>query len=295
MSASPAPSPVAPAAPSAARGPGATDGSGPADVRLVVADLDGTLLDGDGRLPEGTTEVIRALRERGVAFAPASGRQHATIARLFDEVLDGLDVIAENGAYVTRDGVEVAAHTLDPEWVRSVLRFCRDLSARGADLGVVLCGKESAWVERTDDVFLREAERYYVRLATTADLTAVRDGVFKLAVHDFGDPTAFTAPALTDFCDPQPVVVSGRHWVDVMGSGVDKGLAVRDLQGALGVTPAQTMAFGDYLNDVEMLDAAEHSYAMANAHPGVLARARHRAPANTDGGVLATLRSVFAL
>ncbi|HET7799304.1 MAG TPA: HAD family hydrolase [Humibacillus xanthopallidus] len=270
-------------------------GPDPADIRLVVVDLDGTLLDGAGELPGDTVATIRALRERGVDVAPASGRQHATIARLFTEVAEDLVVIAENGAYVTRDGAEVSSHTLDLAWSRGVVEHTRRLGARGVDLGVVLCGKTSAWIERTDDAFLGEVERYYARLTTTDDLTTVEDEVLKLAVHDFGDPTAVTGPDLAAFCAPQQVVVSGHHWVDVMGVGVHKGLAVRELQGALGITAAQTMAFGDYLNDLEMLGAAEHSYAMANAHPEVLEAARHVAPANTDDGVLRTLREVFAL
>jgi Cof subfamily protein (haloacid dehalogenase superfamily) len=267
----------------------------PADIRLVVVDLDGTLLDGTGAMPDETVATIRTLRERGVAFAPASGRQHATIARLFAEVADDLVVIAENGAYVTRDGSEVSSHTLDLDWSRGVVEHTRLLERQGADLGVVVCGKTSAWIERTDEAFLAEVERYYVQLTTTEDLTLVDDEVLKLAVHDFGDPTALTGPDLTAFCAPQQVVVSGHHWVDVMGAGVHKGLAVRELQQALGITAAQTMAFGDYLNDLEMLEAAEHSYAMANAHPAVLRAARHVAPPNTEDGVLRTLRAVFDL
>lgn len=265
------------------------------DIRLVVVDLDGTLLDGDGELPDGTIETIRSLRERGVDVAPASGRQHATIARLFDAVADDLVVIAENGAYVTRGGAEVSSHTLDLDWSRGVVGRARHLAGSGVDLGVVLCGKTSAWIERTDEAFLSVVERYYVRLRTTDDLMTVDDEVLKLAVHDFGDPTAVTGPDLAAFCAPQQVVVSGHHWVDVMGVGVHKGLAVRELQRALGITAAQTMAFGDYLNDLEMLEVAEHSYAMANANPRVLRAAAHVAPANTDDGVLRTLRDVFDL
>ena len=265
------------------------------DIRLVVVDLDGTLLDGDGAMPAETVATIRALRQRGIVFAPASGRQHATIARLFSEVQDGLVVIAENGALVTRDGAEVSSHPLDLGWSRTVIERTRHLGGRGADLGVVLCGRSSAWIERTDDAFLAEVERYYARLSTTSDLTRVDDEVLKVAVHDFGDPTALTGPHLAAFCAPHQVVVSGHHWVDVMGAGVHKGLAVRDLQRELAITAAQTMAFGDYLNDLEMLEAAEHSYAMANSHPTVLGAARHVAPANTEDGVLRTLREVFDL
>ena len=102
------------------------------DIRLVVVDLDGTLLDGDGSMPADTFETIRALEARGIAFAPASGRQHETIVRQFSEVADSLVVIAENGAYVTRGGVEVSAHPLDLEGARDVVRHCRDLSERGS-------------------------------------------------------------------------------------------------------------------------------------------------------------------
>ncbi|MCL3997018.1 HAD hydrolase family protein, partial [Streptomyces lavenduligriseus] len=58
---------------------------------------------------------------------------------------------------------------------------------------------------------------------------------------------------------------------------------------------AQTMVFGDYLNDLEMLDAAEWSFAMAGAHPEVIRRARHLAPSNNDAGVLRTIAHVLGL
>jgi Cof subfamily protein (haloacid dehalogenase superfamily) len=225
----------------------------------------------------------------------ASGRQHATIAHHFAEVAQDLVIIAENGAHVTRDGVEVSAHALDLGWVRRVVRRTRELARQGADLGVVLCGRGSAWVERTDDAFLSEAAPYYLRLSTPDDLTAVGDEVLKIVIHDFGRPQAVTASDLTRFCAPQQVVVSGAHWVDVMGAGVDKGLAVRDLQASLGITRAETMVFGDYLNDLEMLEAADLSYAMANAHPTVRDRANHLAPPNTEQGVLTVIREVLGL
>ncbi len=269
----------------------------PPDIRLIVVDLDGTLLDGEGRLPAETFAVMATLRERGIVLAPASGRQHATIERLFagSDSPDDLVVIAENGALVTRGGERVSSHPLDLEWSRGVVGRARALGEQGVDLGTVVCGVESAWIERTDEAFLAEVERYYARLRVTTDLLTVDDDVLKIAVHDFGDPERVTAPALAAFCAPRQVVVSGHHWVDVMEEGVHKGLAVRDLQASLGVTRAQTMAFGDFLNDLEMLGAAEHSWAMANAHPDIIAAAADVAPANTDDGVLRTIRAVLGL
>jgi hydroxymethylpyrimidine pyrophosphatase-like HAD family hydrolase len=126
-------------------------------------------------------------------------------------------------------------------------------------------------------------------------MTAVDDTVIKIAVHDFGDLEAVTAPFLTEHCAPKPVAMSGAHWVDVMAEGVDKGLAVRELQDAMGIDATQTMAFGDYLNDYEMLQAADWSFAMGNAHPDIIDVANYTAPPNSEDGVISTVRAVLGL
>jgi hydroxymethylpyrimidine pyrophosphatase-like HAD family hydrolase len=83
--------------------------------------------------------------------------------------------------------------------------------------------------------------------------------------------------------------------VDVTSPTANKGAALRRVQEALGVTPDQTMAFGDFLNDLEMMDAATWSFAMANAHPRLRERARFVAPGNNANGVVRTIRTVLDL
>lgn len=270
---------------------------GPADVRLVVTDMDGTLLDADGQVPEPLWPLLVQLRERGVVFSPASGRQYATLARTFTQGHDGLDamvVIAENGGYVVRDGVEISSSPLDPSLVRDVVTHLR-AAADDHDLGIVVCGRGQAYVERTDRAFLDHVDPYYAALSTVADVLEVDDVVVKVAVWTSGDPEATTAVVLDGFRDAAQVVVSGGSWVDVMPLGTDKGVAVRRLQTELGVTPAQTAVFGDYLNDLEMLDAAELSFAMEGAHPEVVERARYLAPSHRDHGVLTVIRRLLDL
>ncbi|MFF7987973.1 Cof-type HAD-IIB family hydrolase [Streptomyces sp. NPDC007901] len=269
--------------------------SGPADIRLVVTDMDGTLLDDEKRIPEGLWPMLAELRRRGVLFSPASGRQYATLARQFAEVAEGMVFIAENGTYVVRDGVELSSDVLDPAVAAGLARTVRSLVADGVDVGAVVCGKRGAYVERRDEAFLAEVRQYYVTHHIVDDLTAVDDDVIKVALFDFGPAARTTAPALAAYADTHQVVVSGEHWVDVMNRTANKGTALRGLQRELGITPAQTMVFGDYLNDLEMLDAADWSFAMANAHPDVIARARHLAPSNNDNGVLRTVARVLGI
>ena len=119
--------------------------------------------------------------------------------------------------------------------------------------------------------------------------------MLKVAIYDFASAEHNTAPRLAGLAGSHQVVVSGAHWVDVMSPTANKGRAVRQVQKTLGVTPDQTMVFGDFLNDLEMMDAATYSFAMANAHPLLKERAGWVAPTNNANGVVRTIRTVLGL
>lgn len=263
-----------------------------ADIRLIVSDMDGTLLDGEGRIPDGFWERLDALAERGIVFAPASGRQYGMIAQIFERALGGMVVIAENGSFVVKDGEEISSTTIDRADVERLVGALREHAAKGHDVGLVVCGKQGAYVERTDPLFADTSGEYYALLTAVDDALAHDDEVVKLAVVDFGGEGK-VVEALEPFSESHQIVVSGKLWVDIMSLAVDKGVAVKALQHELGVTPAQTVVFGDYLNDLQMLDAAEHSFAVANAHPEVLARAKYRAASNVEHGVLQVIDRIL--
>ena len=263
------------------------------DIRLIAVDMDGTLLDGEGHIPDALWPLLDELDERGILFAPSSGRQLATLRRSFDHARDDVVYIAENGAYVVRGDDEIGSDAIDSKFAASVIRRVRTLGDDGFDAGLVVCGKRSAYIERTDAAFRAECDKYYATLEVVDDLLEVDDQVLKLAIFDFAVAETSVAPELSGLRATHQVVVSGKHWIDVMNPGVNKGVALERLQAALGISRAQTAAFGDYLNDLELLDAAGYSFAMANAHPDVLARARHRAPSNVDHGVITTIRRLL--
>lgn len=266
------------------------------DIRLIAADMDGTLLDDNDNLPENFVSLVLELRRQGIIFCPASGRQYYNLLDRFDELAEEMVFIAENGSYVVSQGRELSSDCLAPAAVTRLVVAARSLAASGADIGAVICGKRSAYVERHDVRFRTEVTRYFARLQQVDDLLEVTDDeVLKVAIFDFGSAEQTTAPALVPFEGTHRVVLSGQHWVDVMNPVANKGQAVRRLQQSLGVTPAQTMVFGDFLNDLEMMDAAEFSFAMDNAHPQLRARARYVAPSNSENGVLRTISAVLGI
>ena len=81
----------------------------PHDIRLIVADMDGTLLDGDSNIPDDFWPLLDELHAKGVEFVPASGRQLATLRSMFADRVDGaMSYIAENDTVVS-------ANVLSPE------------------------------------------------------------------------------------------------------------------------------------------------------------------------------------
>ena len=267
--------------------------SEPIDLRLVVTDLDGTLLDGDGQLPPGLWPLLGRLRRRGIVLAPASGRQLPALQRLFGADPEGLAFIAENGTYVVHNGEELSSSPLQPGFARSLVGTVRELAAAGHDLGLVWCAREAAYIERSDDQFVAEVRRYYAELVGVDDLLEVTLEAITCAGLDCGEAELGSAALLAERCAPHQVVLSSPHWLDVMSPGVNKGVALDFLQRALGIAPEQTVVFGDYLNDLEMLAGAPHSFAMANAHPEVLDTARYVAPTNREHGVLSVVERLL--
>lgn len=267
---------------------------GPHDLGLVVCDMDGTLLTSDDEVPDPLWPLLRILHERGAAFVPASGRQYATLARSFEGAPGDISYVAENGSVVVQGGEVVSKTTVDMRLVEQVVDLLRGHGA-GTDLGVVVCGVESAYIQRRDPTFVNETEKYYARLEVVDDLTAVHDEILKVALFLRGEAEELAATTFAPLAEEYQVVVSGSNWIDIMHRHVNKGRAVKALQAALDVTPERTAAFADYLNDLEMLDQAHWSFAMANAHPDVKRRARYLAPSNDEHGVVTVLRRLLGV
>ena len=274
-----------------------------ADLRLAAIDMDGTLLDDDKNFPPGMDELLDLMDERGVTFAPASGRQVWTLIDMFPG-RPGMTVIGENGGIVMRDGVEVSSHPVDIPTVREVIRLVRDATSRpdGIDGGLVMCGKQFAYVERTDDRFVDGVMPYYHRTKRVEDQSAIidaieageiDDAIVKLAVYVIGPVEPLAQATLANFADTHQYAVSGANWADLQIRGVDKGSAVRDLQRFLGVERAQTAVFGDAGNDLSMMSEGDLSFAMANASADVIEAARFVAPSNIEAGVAQVLRTLL--
>lgn len=261
------------------------------DIRLVVTDLDGTLLDDDREIHDEFWPLAQALFDRGIAFAPASGRYVYSLREKFAPIADEVVLIASNGAHVVARGATYLADCLPRGTAVEVVRRMRAVDGAGT----LLCGLRSAYVEGHDPGLLAWIRPHYPQLTVVDDLTVVADDVLSVGIFDRVGAERNSLPALAPFASEVRFMATDPHWVDVVSPTADKGSAVRALQRRLGVTPDQTMVFGDYLNDLEMMATATYAFAMANAHPLLKDRATWRAPTNSANGVVRTVRTVLGL
>lgn len=261
-------------------------------VRLVACDMDGTLLDSRGRIPTSFWEMSRKLREQGVTFVPSSGRQLATLRYLFESAA-GLSFVAENGAIVESAGEVVFRHAIDQKAVDQLIDRVRALRSEGADVALMVCGSEMAYMESTESRHLSAAEPYYRHFTVVPDLNRVSIEVLKLAVY-VGDAAAELTEELRAQLGPgYRTVHSAPHWVDVMNIDTNKGHGLRQLMERRGLDRSEVLAIGDFMNDVELLDTAGVACVVANAHPDLFAHADYVIPSNDDHGVLQLLERLL--
>jgi HAD superfamily hydrolase (TIGR01484 family) len=129
-------------------------------------------------------------------------------------------------------------------------------------------------------------KNYYSEYRLVDDLTEItNDTFFKIAAYHFDCSETHIYPAVKHLENELQVIVSGEHWLDISHSNANKGYALNILQNDLNISKEETMVFGDYNNDLKMIELADFSYAMENAHPNVKKAANYATSSNDDYGV----------
>ena len=260
-------------------------------IKLIVTDMDGTLLDSNNKINPEFYEVFEKLKEKNIIFAAASGRQYYNLVDRFDDIKDNMMFIAENGTFVMHKGKEVLLNSLDRKIALELIKIGQTID----NSYVILCGKKAAYIDNTDEKFMEQVNKYYAKVKIVDDLSKVHDDILKVTICDFNGSENNSYKYFIDYTDKIQVCVSGEIWLDMMAKGVNKGLAINKLQKLLNIKHEETMVFGDYLNDLEMMQSAYHSYAMENAHSDLKKVARFRAKSNNDNGVVIAIKEKLEL
>ncbi len=243
--------------------------------------MDGTLLNSNHEVSDRFFELFEELKERNIVFVAASGRQYNSIIDKLHSIKNDIIVIAENGGLVMHRANELLSTPLKRDMCDKVLETIEAT----ADIHPVLCGKRNAFLTEKSGFSIEMLRQYYSKFEIVDDLYKIDTEILKIAIYHFECSEKHVYPVVKHLEDEFKVKVSGTNWVDVSSPNANKGFALQKVQELYSIDPKETMVFGDYNNDLEMLAMADFSFAMENAHLNVKKAAKYTTSSNDDFGV----------
>ncbi|MEO7126772.1 MAG: HAD family hydrolase [Nakamurella sp.] len=258
---------------------------------LVVSDLDGTLLGDDGAVSPRNAAALMRAAEAGARVVIATGRPVYNLFPVIDMGFSGL-AVCMNGAVVYDIGAgRVRSATLmQPNVMQD---FAHDLEI--LDWQFALAVERAVDTHRNfwaEESYLHPWDDVTVQLAGRSDVLA--DPAVKMYLR-YGPKSTDVMGAVREVAAGRVTATdsSGDGLLEIAGAGVTKASALDKLAASWGIDAADAIAFGDMPNDIEMLQWAGRSVAMANGHPDVLATAGEIGADHADDGVAQVLERWF--
>ena len=222
---------------------------------IVFFDIDGTLLDHDKRLPESTREAIRALQNSGVITAIATGRAPF----MYDDIREQLGInsyVSFNGQYVVYKNNEIFKNPIPPKWLTHL-----DQVTRKNGHPVAFLSSRKMGATHLDHPFINKS------FASLKQPIPELNPKFYEANEIYQALLFFDHHADLSYLEQHEAFDTLKwheHSMDIIPKGGTKAHGIRAMLDHLGLHPDQAVAFGDGLNDVEMLQFVGHGVAMGN-------------------------------
>ena len=267
-------------------------------IRAVFSDVDGTLLNSAHRVTPRTAEWIRKLGEMDIPFVIVSARSPSGIYPIMKRNGFRSALIAYSGALIMDEDRNVLYNRQIPrDLAAGIERFFNEKkrSDKSFDMGWCIYSADD-WISpnRSDPRIAREERivEAQSREGTVEDL-APGAGVNKfLCICAPGTILEIEKEVKKNFPEVE-AVRSSDILLEIMAKGISKADALERYCAHLGITPQETIAFGDNYNDVEMLEAAGISCVMGNAPEEILRRFPLHTADNDHDGIAEALEQLF--
>jgi Cof subfamily protein (haloacid dehalogenase superfamily) len=245
--------------------------------KIVFFDIDGTLLTEEKVIPESTKKAVRMLQERGIYTAIATGRT----PQMFNWILKELNIhsyVSINGQYVIFEGQEIYSNPINPKILIDILNM-----AESKGHAIAYCNHQKITVSKENNPLILASFN-----ALKLDYPPVDRDFYKHAI-------VYQAHL---FCDSQDEYMYIKHFpectfirwhdyaVDILPKGCSKAVGIRKLLDVIGIKNENCYAFGDGLNDIEMLSSVGTGIAMGSAVPEAKAVADIITTTSHDDGIL---------
>jgi Cof subfamily protein (haloacid dehalogenase superfamily) len=271
-------------------------------IRLLAIDIDGTLLDSGGRLPDAHRDALLEASARGVEVALVTGRSYHFTSAVVERLPIPLTLIVNNGAVVKRkDGATELRHVLSRQAARRILDETRQLEDsvalvfdRSDERQIVFAGMDWSHPNRRG---YYDKNKAFIARAQAPLCDALTDDPIQVMFNGSVEPMRALVASLRAMPIAAQFSVAVTEYalrdfslVDVNGAGCSKGTTLAAWVERRGWTAADVAAVGDNLNDVEMLDFAGTAYVMGNATDALKSRGYRPTGSNDEGGLATAIR-----
>ncbi len=240
------------------------------EIKLIVFDVDGTLLNDEGKIGEETKSLVRQLKKAGVMFSFASGRAHSAMVKFTEELDLYVPVISLDGALIksSKENTIVYKSYLRNATVAKCLRLSEKYS-----VNMVLCHADAIYYtemnavipERTDKfgALFQKVYSYDNYLDETLEVFFASDNRQRVALLRDTLSFPFTFGVSTTFYRSQSL--ESVYYLEIRKSGSTKGKALRRLLKHLNIPENQAAVIGDWYNDIPMFKTRAFKVAVGNA------------------------------
>lgn len=241
------------------------------EITTIISDLDGTLLGQGTELDANIFPVIRQLRERGVSFVAASGRQYKNMRLLFEPIMDEIPFICENGSLIVEHDKTIYAKNIPRDLSFELI----DDLLKIPDTETIVSSERNLYTLAARKKFIAHLNGFLrPEISMIEDYCMITGDINKISIWWAGGIPEKEAVWLHEKYDGRLQVVDGGNgWLDFTMKGANKGAALRELAAVEGFSLAETLCFGDSENDIAMFHECAVSYAMETAKPHVLEQA----------------------
>lgn len=252
--------------------------------------MDGTLLDEHGEVPPETYDLIRSLRDRGIRFAASSGRRYDRLCQFFAPVADQMDFVAANGAQVYADGELVDREVFSHLGIRRLAKRVGKFES----LHMALFDDEKSFLLDDEDKFVREIDKDLPNAERIWYLPGPDVSILKISIFcEDGHVMDYAYALSRELGDEFVFAPSGTYWIDVLQRGVSKASGIEQVMARHGIGRDEVMAFGDSMNDYEIIRFVGTGCAMENARPALKAVAKRTIGCNRDHAVQSEMRRLL--
>lgn len=231
-------------------------------IKMIASDIDGTLLqNGQKTISSLLFEQVHALKEHGIAFCAASGRQHGSLRKLFAPVADEIYYICENGGICFAPDGSIAGKT--PVKRDVALALSHEI-LNVPQFEVLISGAETSYLIPKHQEFMDHI-RYFVGNDVTLvpSPEAIEEDILKVSAYCPDGALQYQDDWRKRWGSEVQIALGGSLWLDCGVASKREGILT--VCHATSIDPADVMAFGDNHNDLPMLRTVGHPCLMEDA------------------------------